>query len=79
MNINGAHSKLKKCLTNVTLWCTLEIKKMSNKRGFDRILKIEYNFQHFTRNCEIKNFEEFERDGTDVYLWRAGLVNVKEK
>ena len=52
---------------------------MSNKRGFDRILKTEYNFQHFTRNCEIKNFEEFQRDGTDVYLWRAGLVNVKEK
>ena len=52
---------------------------MSNICEFDRILKTECNFQHFTRNCRIKNFDKFERDGADVYLWRAGLVNGKEK
>ena len=52
---------------------------MSNICDFDRILKTECNLQHFTRNCRIKNFDDFERDETDTYLWRAGLLNVKEK
>ena len=46
---------------------------------FDRILKTECNLQHFTRNCKIKNFDDFERDETDAYLRRAGILNVKEK
>ena len=57
----------------------LEIKKMSNICDFDRILKIECNLQHFTRNCRIKNFNDFERDEAEAYLWRAGLLKVKEK
>ena len=44
---------------------------MSNICDFDRILKTECNLQHFTRNCR--------RDEADAYLWRAGLLNVKEK
>ena len=52
---------------------------MSNKCDFDRILKTEYNLQHFTRNCRIKNFDDFERDDTDVNVWQAGLLNGKEK
>ena len=35
---------------------------MSNICDFDKILKTECNLQHFTRNCSIKNFDEFERD-----------------
>ena len=52
---------------------------MSNICDFDRILKTECNLQHFTRNRRIKNLDDFERDEEDIYLWRAGLVNVKEK
>ena len=52
---------------------------MSNICDFDRILKTECNLQHFTRNCRIKNLDDFERDEADAYLWRAGLLNVKEK
>ena len=52
---------------------------MSNICDIDRILKTECNLQHFTRNCRIKNFYDFERDEEDVYLWRTGLVNLKEK
>ena len=44
---------------------------MSNICDFDRILK--------TENCRIKNFDDFERYEADAYLWRAGLLNVKEK
>ena len=33
----------------------------------------------FTRNCRIKNLNDFERDEADAYLWGAGLSNVKEK
>ena len=57
----------------------LGYKKMPNICDFDRILKTECNLQHFTRNCRIKNFNDFERDDTDAYLWRAGLLNMKEK
>ena len=46
---------------------------------FDRILKTECNLKHFTRNCRIKNLDGFEREEADEYLWRAGLLNVKEK
>ena len=52
---------------------------MSNICDFDRILKTECNLQHFTRNCRINTLDDFERDEADEYLWRAGLLNVKEK
>ena len=52
---------------------------MSNICDCDRILKTECNLEHFTRNCRIKNLDEFDRDEADAYLWRAGLLNVKEK
>ena len=52
---------------------------MSDICDFDRILKTEFRLQHFTRNCRIKNLDDFERDETDVYLWRARLLNVKER
>ena len=52
---------------------------MSNICDFDRILKTECNLQHFTRNCRIKNLDDFERDEADTYFWRAGLLNVKER
>ena len=52
---------------------------MSNICDFDRILKTECNLQHFTRNCRIKNLDDFERDEADACLLRAGLLNVKKK
>ena len=52
---------------------------MSNICDFDRILKTECNLQYFTRNCRIKNLDDFERDEADVHLWRAELLNAKEK
>ena len=52
---------------------------MSNIYDFDRIVKTECNLQHFARNCRIQNFDDFERDEVDAWLWRAGLLNVKEK
>ena len=52
---------------------------MSNICDFDRILKTECNLQHFTRNCRIKNLDDFERNEADAYLSRAGLLNVNEK
>ena len=52
---------------------------MSNTCDFDRILKTECNLQHSTRNCRIKNLDDFERDEAVAYSWRAGLLNVKEK
>ena len=52
---------------------------MSNICDFDRILKTEYNMQHFTRNCRIKNLNNFERDEADQHYWRAGFLNVKKK
>ena len=52
---------------------------MSNIFDFDRILKTEFNLQYFTRNCRIKNLDDFERDKADAYLRRAGLLNMKEK
>ena len=52
---------------------------MSNICVFDRILKTECDLQHFTRNCKIKNLDDFERDEADAYLQRAGLLNVRKK
>ena len=52
---------------------------MSNICDFDRILKTKCNLQHFTRNCRIKNLDDFERDEADAYLWGAGILNKKEK
>ena len=52
---------------------------MSNIGDFSRILETECNLQHFTRNRRIKILDDFERDKADVYLRRAGLLNVKEK
>ena len=52
---------------------------MSNICVFDRILKTEWNLQHFIRNCRIKNFDDFERKEAEAYLQRAGLLNVKVK
>ena len=51
---------------------------MSNICGIDRILKTEYNLKHFTRNCRIKDLDDFERDEANAYLWRVNLLNVKE-
>ena len=39
----------------------------------------EWNLQHFTKNCKIKNLDDFKKDETHPYLWRAGPLNVKEK
>ena len=52
---------------------------MSSICDFDRILKTEWNLQQFIRNYRIKNLNDFERDEADAYLWRAGLLNLKEK
>ena len=52
---------------------------MSNICDFDRILKAECILQHFTTNYRIKNLDDFESDEADAYLWRPGLLNVKEK
>ena len=46
---------------------------------FNKTLKNEYNLYDFTRNCRIKNLNDFETDNADEYLWRAGSSNVKEK
>ena len=51
---------------------------MSNICDFEGILKTECNLQHLTRNCRTKNLDDFERDEAHAYLWRAGLLNVKE-
>ena len=52
---------------------------MPNICDFGRILKAEYNLQHITRNCRIRNLNDFEIDEADAYLWRTGLLNLKEK
>ena len=33
----------------------------------------------FQQNCRIKNLDEFERDKAHAYLWKARILNVKEK
>ena len=52
---------------------------MSNICDFNRILKTEYNLLHCTRSCQIKNLDDFEGDEAGTYLWRTGLLNVKEE
>ena len=52
---------------------------MFNICDLDGILKTECNLQHSTRNCRIKNQDDFERDKADTYMRRAGLLNMKEK
>ena len=52
---------------------------MSNIYYFDRILKSECDLKYFTRNYRIKNVDYSGRDEAGAYLWRAGLLNVKEK
>ena len=36
--------------------------------GGGQIFKTEYNLQHFTRSCRIKDSDDFERDEVDTYL-----------
>ena len=50
---------------------------MSNICDFDRILKTECNLQHFTRNCRIKNFDDFERDEAEAYLWGVSFFKYE--
>ena len=45
----------------------------------DRIMETDCNLRHFTGNCGTKNLNDFEGDNGNTYLWRAGLLNVKEK
>ena len=52
---------------------------MSNICDFVGILKTECNLQHLTRNCRIKNLDDFERDEAGTYLYTTGLLNVKDK
>ena len=33
----------------------------------------------FHQKPQIKNLDDFERDEAGTYLWRAGLLNEKEK
>ena len=33
----------------------------------------------FHQKLCIKNLDDFERDDADTYLWRAELLNVKDK
>ena len=51
---------------------------MSNICDFERILKTECNLDYSTRNCRIENFDDFERDEADTYLWSAELLHVEE-
>ena len=50
---------------------------MSNTWDLERILKTDFNLQHFTKNCRIKNFDDSGRDQTDAYLWRVRVLFVK--
>ena len=40
---------------------------MSKLSDFEGILKTEFNLQHLTRNCRVKNLDDFERDEADIY------------
>ena len=55
---------------------------MSNLSDYDRILKTECNFLHFTRNCRIKNLDDlddFERDETHTFCGDKGEKNFKHE
>ena len=41
------------------------------------VLKTECNLQHLTRDCRIKNLDDFERDEADAYLWGAVLFKCE--
>ena len=45
---------------------TLEIKTKSHICDSEGILKTEYNLQHLTRNCSIKNLDDFEKDEAEA-------------
>ena len=49
---------------------------MSNICDFGGILKTEFNLQHLTRNCRIKNLNDFERDEADA---QSKILNVKSR
>ena len=59
--------------------CSTHLKLKQSLCDFEGILKTKCNLQHLTRNFRIKNLDDFERDEADAYLWRVGLLNVKEK
>ena len=64
MKICTTHLKLKKCLTYVTL---------------TEFWKLNATCNISPETARVKNLDDFERDEADAYLWRAELLNVKEK
>ena len=64
MKICTTHLKLKKCLTYVTL---------------TEFWKLNATCNISPETVRVKNLDDFERDEADAYLWRAELLNVKEK
>ena len=63
MNICSTHLRLKKVITHVTL----------TKFWILQLATFHQKMQN------LKILDDFERDETEAYLWRAGLLNVKEK
>ena len=33
----------------------------------------------FHQKLQVKNLDNFQREEADAYLWKAGLLNMKEK
>ena len=64
MKICTTHLKLKKCLTYVTL---------------TEFWKLNATCNISPETVRVNNLDDFERDEADAYLWRAELLNVKEK
>ena len=56
--------KLKNCLTYMTL---------------TEFWKLNAACNISPETARVNNLDDFERDKTDAYLWRAELLNVKEK
>ena len=52
---------------------------MSNVCDFERILKTECNLQHLTRNCRIKNLDDFERDEASTYLCESRTFKCEKE
>ena len=50
---------------------------MSDICDFGRVLETECNLIHYTRNCGMKNLNQFKEDDVHTYLWRAGLLKEK--
>ena len=63
MNICSTHLRLKIVITHVTL----------TKFWILQLATFHQKMQN------LKILDDFERDETEAYLWRAGLLNVKEK